>query len=120
MIGSMRIDAVRRMMLKKLCESGHNNNTEQDEPRGAVCSDGGTSVSDSDEVGSATTSASDSDFEVPDTSMADCTGLVADTLPYVSTAEELSVTGAANETRADGEDQGTSEVLDLAHWVVSN
>ena len=85
-----------------------------------MCSDGASSVSDSDEVGSATTSAFDSDTEVPDTSMADRTGPVAEMLAYVSTVEESSVTAAANETLADGEDQGTSEVLDMADWVVAN
>ena len=107
------------MMLKKLCASGHNHNTEQDEVHGAACSDAGASVSDSDEVGSATTSVSDSDTEVADTSLGDRTGPVAETLPYVSIVEESSVLDDTNETLADGEDQGTSEVLDMAVWVVT-
>ena len=116
----MNFETVRQMMLKKLCASGHHDNTEQDEPRGAVGNDEASSVSDSDEVGSATTSASDTDTEVADTSLGDRTGPVAESLAYVMTVEESSVNGVANEILADGEDQGTSEVLDMADWAVAN
>ena len=116
----MNFETVRQMMLKKLCASGHHDNTEQDEPRGAVGNDEASSVSDSDEVGSATTSAFESDTEVADASMVDGTGPVADTLPYVSTVDELPVSYVANETLADGEDHGTSEVADMADWAVAN
>ena len=116
----MNFDTVRQMMLEKLCALGPDDNTAQDEPPGAVGSGGASSVSDSDEVGSATTSASDSDTGVADTSMATGTGLGAETSPYVSMAEESFVFDGANETSAHGEDQGSSEVVDMAAWAVAN